>query len=43
MPIYTAVQKIGFSKILNMKRHNYKPNSIKVGTLYKLWIKTECN
>ncbi len=22
---------------------NYKPDSKKVGTLYKLWIKTECN
>ncbi len=21
----------------------YKPDSKKVGTLYKLWIKTECN
>ncbi len=28
----------------NMYVYNiYKPDSKKVGTLYKLWIKTECN
>ncbi len=24
-------------------RNKYKPDSKKVGTLYKLWIKKECN
>ncbi len=25
------------------KKQMYKPDSKKVGTLYKLWIKKECN
>ncbi len=33
--VYTVVSKY----IVFM----YKPDSKKVGTLYKLWIKTECN
>ncbi len=34
-----------FQQRIDQKSPNfmYKPDSKKVGTLYKLWIKTECN
>ncbi len=39
------LQSIHLSSCINMKCLNmkYKPDSKKVGTLCKLWIKTECN
>ncbi len=33
----------GFIKLMIVKNFFYKPDSRKVGTLYKLWIKKECN
>ncbi len=44
---YTAIcQSIfifTYTNIFSFQAINYKPDSKKVGTLYKLWIKKECN